>query len=408
MNSIDTYTSVAGGVAAPAGFTASGVAAAVKEGSTKKDCALIVSEGPATVAGTFTTNVMKAPPVQWNTEICADTGAARAVFINSGNANAATGAQGYEDSRATAARVAAGLDLAEREVCVCSTGVIGEPLPMDRIANGVDRGLGALSRDGSSDAAHAIMTTDTVPKEAAIEVPLSTGLVHIGAIAKGSGMIAPNMATMICIMTTDAAVDAAPLNELLHDAVNVSFNRMCIDNDMSTSDTVLCFANGQADAPKIEPGSDDWTVFSEALTALAIEMAQRLVRDGEGASKFVEIAVSGAPSDDDAKTIARAVAVSQLCKTAFFGEDPNWGRIACAAGYAGVPFDPEHLAIWLGDVQLVADGGSTNYAETDAAAVMQQPEFRIRVDVGDGAGSAVFWTSDLSHDYVTINADYRT
>ena len=399
-------TPIAGGVTAPKGYRAAGVLAGIKQGATKRDCALVVSDSPAAVAGMFTRNLLKAPPVQWCEDVCRR-GAARAAFINSGNANAATGERGFADARRTAEWLAGGLGFPAEEICVSSTGVIGVPLPMDRIEQGVAACIGALSADGNDDAAEAIMTTDTVPKTRAVEVPLSTGTIRIGAMAKGSGMIAPNMATMICIITTDAAIELAALSAVLRPAVTESFNRICVDNDMSTSDTVLCFANG-ASGVTIQSGSEDFETFAQALAELCRHMAQWLVRDGEGATKFVEIAVEGAASGEDAARIARAVGASQLCKTAFFGEDPNWGRFACAAGYAGAAFDPAQLAIWLDDVQLMADGLAADYREEDAAAVMKQQEFRIRIAVGSGPGEAVFWTSDLSHDYVSINADYRT
>ncbi|MDQ1255450.1 MAG: Arginine biosynthesis bifunctional protein ArgJ [Candidatus Hydrogenedentes bacterium] len=397
---------IEGGVTTPKGFRAAGVSAAIKPNSTKRDCALIASDATASVAGTFTTNLFKAPPVQWNEYVCT-LGRARAVFVNSGNANACTGDPGYADARTTAGWVAQGLDAAEDEVCICSTGVIGVRLPMQRIETGVRQCLESLSKDGGGDAARAIMTTDTVPKEAAFELELDGKIVRLGAIAKGAGMISPNMATMICVVTTDAAVEPPVLSRLLKQAVHVSFNRVCVDNDMSTSDTLLCLANGQSGVA-VTPDSAACAVFAEALTALCQKMAQWLVRDGEGATKFVEIAVSGAANDEDAKTIARSIAVSQLCKTAFFGQDPNWGRFACAAGYAGVPFDVTEFQLWIEDVQLVKDGQVAEYLEADAAACMLKPEFRIRLSVGGGPGSAVYWTSDLSHDYVTINADYRT
>ena len=398
---------IEGGVTAPKGFRASGVAAGIKPGSTKKDCALIISDLPANVAGAFTTNRFKAPPVKWCEAACAR-GVARAIFANSGNANAATGDQGYANARATAEQVARGLNLPAEQVCVLSTGVIGVQLPMDRIANGVRGCLEALSPTGSADAARAIMTTDTVPKEMAIEAPLGDGAVRIGAIAKGSGMIAPNMATMHCIITTDAAIESKTLADLLRRAVGVSFNQMCIDNDMSTSDSVICLANGASDVPMLDPATDDFAAFGVALIDVCQEMAKALVRDGEGASKFVEIVVTGAADDREARAIARSIATSQLCKTAFFGQDPNWGRIACAAGYAGVPFETEQISIWIDDVQVMSGGMPARYKEEDAAARMLKPEFCIRVRVGDGPGTSVFWTSDLSHKYVEINADYRT
>ncbi|HEO72158.1 MAG TPA: bifunctional glutamate N-acetyltransferase/amino-acid acetyltransferase ArgJ [Candidatus Hydrogenedentes bacterium] len=402
MNWID------GGVTAPRGFRASGVSAGIKPRSTKRDCALVVSDAPASVAGTFTTNIFKSPPVEWSERVCRQHGHAQAVFINSGNANACTGDPGRADCRTTAEWIAAGLGIATENVCLASTGVIGVPLPMERIEAGVRGCVTALSEDGSHDAAQAIMTTDTVPKEAAIEVELGGLTVRLGAIAKGAGMIAPNMATMICIITTDAAMAPAPLADALKRAVTVSFNRICVDNDMSTSDTVLCLANGRAGGAPVEGDAGERRRFEKALTTLCQHMAQWLVRDGEGVTKFVTIHVEGAPSDEDAKTVARAVAASQLCKTAFFGQDPNWGRFACAAGYAGVAFEPEHFDLWLDDVQLVEAGQVAVYEESDAAACMQRPEFCLRLRIGDGPGRAVYWTSDLSHGYVSINADYRT
>ncbi len=402
MNAIE------GGVTAAKGFRASGVTGHIKgPDSEKKDCALIVSSVPAAVAGTFTTNRVKAPPVSHSESVCSG-GRAQAVFINSGNANACTGGGGIEDVDTTARQVAQGLGIAPDLVCIASTGVIGVRLPMDRILQGVDDCVSALREEGSGDAALAIMTTDTVPKERAVEVALGGGTVRLGGIAKGSGMISPHMATMICILTTDAAIEQTALQGLLRECVAASFNCMCIDNDMSTSDTVLCFANGQAELPSLEPGTADYDTFAEALKGLCTGLAKDLVRDGEGASKFIEIQVDGAGNDDDAKTIARSIAASQLCKTAFFGEDPNWGRIACAAGYAGVAFSQEQLSVWIGPVAVVRDGVPTDFSEAAAAAHMQQRDVTVRVSIGEGPGRAVFWTSDLSHEYVTINADYRT
>ena len=397
-----------GGVCAPKGFRASGVAAGIKEGSTKMDCALIVSDNPCAVSGMFTTNVMKAPPVYRNQEVC-EGGTARAVFLNSGNANAATGVRGHRDVATTVDKVAKVLGIAPEEVCVCSTGVIGVPLPMDRIAKGIDACFDALSADGSFDAATAIMTTDTEPKSYAIEVELSSGTVRLGAIAKGSGMILPNMATMICVITTDAAFESADdLRSLVADAVGHSFNQIGVDNDMSTSDTILVLANGASNMGPLVPGGEDYEVFGAALRDISQHMAKWLVRDGEGATKFVEIRVSGTGTDEEAKSIARAIGNSQLCKTAFFGEDPNWGRFACAAGYAGVAFDPGALDICLDDLKICDGGLVADYEENDAAAIMKRPEFSISVSVGSGIGAAVFWTSDLSHGYVSINADYRS
>jgi glutamate N-acetyltransferase/amino-acid N-acetyltransferase len=394
-----------GGVTAPKGFKATGVAAGIRK-KDRRDCALIVSDVEATVAGTFTKNLLKAPPVEWDEQVCRG-GKARAVFINSGNANACTGEGGRQDVRQTAEWVAQAVGCPVEQAAICSTGVIGVRLPMPAVALGVTEAAACLSVNGSSGAAAAIMTTDLVAKETALEIQLSGGTVRLGAIAKGSGMIAPNMATMICIITTDAAIAPDLLQHCLNSAVEVSFNRICVDNDMSTSDTVLCLANGQSGAA-VEADTNDFRTFADAVTVICRDMAKRIVKDGEGATKFVEILVTGAPDNAAAVTVARAIAQSQLCKTAFFGQDPNWGRIVCAAGYSGVSFDPDKMALWLNDVQLVKQGMPADYQEKDAAAVMQQPEFQIRIDLGAGAGDAFYWTSDLSHDYVSINADYRT
>lgn len=398
---------IEGGVTAAAGFKASGVYAGIKKNPTKLDCALIVSTSDCAVAGVFTKNLMKSPPVFWNIDVCSH-GASRAVFINSGNANAATGQRGHDDVKAMAQMVANGAPYGFEEVCICSTGVIGVPLPMEKIENGIDDCIDKLSEHGSPYAAKAILTTDTVIKERAVEIELGGKPVRLGAIAKGSGMMLPNMATMICIMTTDANIPAPLLQRLLKSAVDVSFNQIGIDNDMSTSDTVLLYANGESSAPELAHDSEDYTTFLDALTALCQATAKDLVKDGEGVTKFVEISVTGTQTDDDAKIIARSIGNSQLCKTAFFGQDPNWGRFACATGYAGVNFRPEDLTIALDDVVLCKEGQIANYREEDAAAVMRLPEFTIHVSVGRGKGSGVFWTSDLSHDYVSINADYRS
>lgn len=402
MNQID------GGVCAPKGFQAAGVAGHIKgPQSTKKDCALVVSDAPAAAAGTFTTNVVKAAPVLWCREVCR-AGRARAVFINSGNANACTGERGAEDVRETARRVAAGLCIPEEEVLIASTGVIGVPLPMERIRDGVDGCLGSLSPGGNSDAARAIMTTDTVPKETAVELAQGRGTIRIGAMAKGAGMIAPNMATMICVITTDAAIAAVDLQGLLRECVKHTFNRICVDNDMSTNDTVLCLANGRAGLAALKTGTEDCEAFAHALRQVCGQMARALVQDGEGATKFVEVRVEGAHNDEEARRIARSIAMSQLCKTAFYGSDPNWGRIACAAGYSGAAFEPARLDIWIGDLQVLTHGLPAVYEEAAAAERMRGREISIRVSVGDGPGTCIYWTSDLSKDYVSINADYRS
>jgi len=401
------FKEIDGGVCAPAGFLASGVAAGIKKpGSPKLDCALVVSDRTATAAGAFTKNVLKSPPTKWTEGVCIR-GEARAVFLNSGNANAVTGTKGAEDAQRIAECVSGPLGFPITQVAVLSTGVIGVLLPMDRVEQGIANCIPALSTSGAADAATAIMTTDLVKKEMALEVPLSGGTVRIGAMAKGSGMIRPDMATMFCIITSDAQIDADVLKPMIRTCVEASFNSICVDNDMSTSDAVVCLCNG-ASGVAVQPGTADADLFESALRRVCIHMAQWLVRDGEGATKFVEINVSGAETDVDAKTMARSVAESQLCKTAFAGEDANWGRIACAVGYAGVGFEPERLCVSIGGLEVLYEGLPTGYAEAEAAAIMKQHDIRIDIKVGDGPGKATFWTSDLTHQYVSINADYRT
>lgn len=396
------------GICAPAGFRAGAAAAGIKKpGTTRLDCALIVSDRPAAVAGVFTTNRVFAAPVRYCREVCAH-GSARAIFANSGNANACTGEQGYEDVVATAGLAAELLNISPGEVCVSSTGVIGVPMPVDRLSAGVRGCAAALCETGSADAARAIMTTDTVPKEAAVEVPVEGGAVRIGGIAKGAGMIAPNMATMLCFLTTDAVIDPSNLQMLLREAADQSFNCMCIDNDMSTNDTLLCLANGASGAAELLPGTESFARFGAALNGLCAEIARALVRDGEGATKFVEIEVTGAADVAAARRVARSVAQSQLCKTAFYGQDANWGRIACAAGYSGVDFDPALLNVHIQGMQVLERGRPTGYSEEEIQQRMRDPELSVCIDLQSGPGSAVFWTSDLSLDYVRINADYRT
>lgn len=407
MSIESNFKEIDGGVCAPAGFIASGVAAGIKKpGSPKLDCALVVSDRVAATAGAFTRNVLKSPPTKWTEGVCIR-GESRAVFLNSGNANAVTGQKGMEDTQRIAECVSAALDCPITQVSVLSTGVIGVLLPMDRIEQGIAGCVPALSTSGAVDAATAIMTTDLVRKDMALEVQLSGGTVRIGAMAKGSGMIRPDMATMFCIITSDAAIEAEVLKPMIKDCVDASFNSICVDNDMSTSDAVVCLCNG-ASGVKVLPGTEDAKVFQAALQRVCIHMAQWLVRDGEGATKFVEINVVGTETNEQAKTMARSVAQSQLCKTAFAGEDANWGRIACAVGYAGVGFQPERLCVSIGGLEVLYEGLPTGYAEADAAAIMKQHDIKIDIRVGDGPGQATFWTSDLTHQYVSINADYRT
>jgi glutamate N-acetyltransferase / amino-acid N-acetyltransferase len=410
-----------GTVATPQGFRATAVAAQIKYPD-RPDLALIVSERPCAAAGLFTTNQVAAAPVAVDREtLRANDSHIRAVLINSGNANAATGQVGLEDARASQRLVAGALGCAADEVLVMSTGVIGVPLPMERLAAGiavageeVNRGEAENAEEGEAGGlavARAIMTTDTRPKHLAVRAHLTGGAVTIGGMAKGAGMIHPNMATMLSLITTDAAIAPDVLRGLLETAVAHSFNRISIDGDTSTNDTVLLLANGASGV-----AVDDHTsriAFSEALNWLCAQLARMIVKDGEGVTKFVEIQVCGAQSRADAHAIANTIATSPLVKTAFAGSDPNWGRILAAAGRAGVSFDQHRVSLSIGthqsdELTLLRWGDVMNYREEDAAAIFARPELRIRLELGAGDADETVWTCDLSHDYVSINADYRT
>ena len=369
--------------------------------------ALVVSDRPATVAGVFTTNRFSAAPVIYNREIAAS-GSARAVIVNSGNANACTGEQGLADVHRTAETVAGAMDVVRQEIVVCSTGVIGQRLPVVKICDAVAGLVEGLSRDGGGRAAEAIMTTDTVPKETAVRLEIGGVTVTVGGMTKGSGMIAPNMATMLAFITTDAAIESAPLDDALRAAVNRSFNCISVDGDSSTNDSVVVLANGAAGGDVIVPGSADYDRFSEALDRVCRDLALMLLRDGEGVTKVIEVHVTGARDGEDARRVARAVGESLLVKTAMFGGDANWGRIACAVGYSGANFDPVGVVIHIGDVEVMRGGEVASYREADAAAVVEQSEVPIRIEFGIGDGEATFWSCDLTYDYVKINADYRT
>ncbi len=396
------------------GFTVAGVPAGIRK-SGRRDMALIASAVPCAAAGVFTTNQVKAAPVLLDqTHLAANPAGMRAIVVNSGVANACTGAQGLADAAASAALVAAALGCRAEDVFVLSTGVIGVPLPMERIAAGISALAGNLAPDGWAAAADAILTTDTVPKTASVRVQTPDGDYTIAAIAKGAGMIAPNMATMLAVIATDAALSPAALQAALSAASRLSFNRIVVDGDMSTNDTVLALANG-ASGVTVTDG-DGLAAFQAALTAVCTELAKDIVMDGEGATRFITLHVSGAPDEEAARQVAMAIATSPLVKTAFYGGDANWGRILAAAGRAGVLLDAGRLALWIAPgesdcadgLQLVADGSPTAYSEDAAAAIMAAPEVSARLDLGLGAASCTVWTCDLSHDYVSINGHYRT
>lgn len=396
----------AGGCTSAKGFRACGVAAGIK--ADRADMAMLVSDLPCTSAGIFTSNRVAAAPVVLDRERLTN-GPCRAVVVNAGCANACTGPEGFADAVEMGRLAAEALDLPEETVLVSSTGTIGRRLPMDRIAEGIQLCQQALKPDGGMDAAYAIMTTDTVPKSAALSVEIGGRTVTIGGMCKGSGMICPNLATMLAYVTTDAAVERNALHSALTKAASKSFNRITVDGDESTNDTLLIFANGASGGEELTTSHRDFPTFVDALTELAQTLAFKIVEDGEGATKFVTIAVDGAATGADALLVARAVANSPLVKTACFGADPNWGRVICAVGYSGAAVDDRRVQIYFDDV-CVYDKGSIADAAVNAslAEVMAQRAFTIRVNLNLGTGGDAVYTSDFSYDYVKINSEYTT
>lgn len=400
-----------GTVTSPLGFLAAAAAAGLK-GKEQLDVAIVFSEKTCTTAAMFTQNQVVAAPVIVDRETLArDNRIIRAVVANAKNANACTGQPGISNARRTQAVAARALTCAPEQVLVLSTGVIGVQLPMEKLEVGIRTAVPRLSAENGRAAAEAIMTTDTVPKHLSVTVDMPEGQITIGGMAKGAGMIHPNMATMLAVLTTDARIEPPLLQEMLETAVNQSFNRISIDGDTSTNDTILLLANGASEIPVTNGESQ--ARFCAALDYLCRELAQMIVKDGEGATKFVEVQVSGARTKAEAHQIANTIATSPLVKTAFAGSDPNWGRILAAAGRAGVPLDQERLKLWIGitqadELQLVAAGTPTQYKEADAAAIFAEPAFKLRLDLGLGDGATAVWTSDLTHAYITINADYRS
>jgi glutamate N-acetyltransferase/amino-acid N-acetyltransferase len=396
------------------GFRAAGVACGLKE-SGQLDLALVACERPATAAGMFTTNAFRAAPVLYDAELLSHSHSAiQGVVVNAGNANACTGEQGARDAGEMARLAEAALGLPPGSVLVMSTGVIGHPMPMERVVAGIRMAAASLSPRGGADAARAIMTTDLVPKEALVQVEIGGRLISIGGMAKGSGMIHPSLAlpgphaTMLSLMVTDAAVSPEALNTALERAVAASFNRISVDGDTSTNDTVLLLASGGAGNSPLELASDGYQQFEAALTGVCVSLAKQIARDGEGATRLVEIVVQGAASDAEAEQAAKTVATSPLVKTAVFGADPNWGRVLAAIGRSGVQVDPARVSLWLGEVQLVAGGEPLPFDAAAARAALKAPEVRFTADLGLGPGQATVWTCDLSYRYVEINAEYHT
>lgn len=394
------------GVTFAKGFTAAGVKAGIKK-SGNLDVAVIYTKTQAVVAGTFTQNKVAAAPVYVSKEVVA-TGTAHAIVANAGCANACTGQQGLDDAHKMAQIAADELGVNADDVIVGSTGVIGVNLPMDKLEAGIKDAVANLSADGSDNAGRAIITTDTHSKSVTCEFELSGKTVRMGAIAKGSGMIRPNMATMLCYITTDIAIDQALLQKAVSGCVEKSFNMISVDGDMSTNDMVIVLANGEANNAKITAENADYQIFFDKLMMLCIELAKQIAADGEGASKFLTINVKGAKSFAEAKTVGMAIANSPLVKTAFFGEDPNWGRVICAVGYSGADMVPEKTVVKFGGITIFANGTGATYDEKALAHVMKQKDIVIDIELNMGQEDATVWSCDLSYEYVKINGEYHT
>lgn len=395
-----------GSVTSPRGFTAAAVAAEIKYIG-RNDLAVVYSKVPAQAAAVYTLNRFKAAPLQV-TEQNISNGIAQAIVVNSGIANAGMGAEGMRLAREMSDCAAEALQIDKTNVIVASTGVIGMPLPMDKVKTGIQKVSQALYADGGHDAAKAIMTTDTVCKEMAVQLRIDGKVVTIGAMAKGSGMIHPNMATMLGFITTDVNIDNKALQAAFKSNIDDSFNMVSVDGDTSTNDMVAILANGQAGNAVLTEESPDFPAFKQALREICIEMAQKIAGDGEGATKLVECTVTGATTKEDARLAAKAIIASSLVKTAIYGNDANWGRIACAAGYSGAQFDPDRVNIFIGDVQVAQNGMGLAFDETKATEVLKQKKVTILVQFNLGVEEATAWGCDLTYDYVSINADYRS
>jgi len=403
---VDIAWKLSGGVTAAAGFQAGTASAGIKY-KARKDIAVIYSIVPAVAAGVFTTNRVKAAPVLVSMERL-DGGKVQAIVVNSGNANACNGEQGMDDALSMAAAAAAAIGIPEKHVLVASTGVIGQKMPMDKVLPGILQAVGDLSAVGGAKAAEAIMTTDTFPKEAARQTVVGGKTVTVGGMAKGAGMIHPDMATLLCFLTTDAAVSPACLRRALQHAVSCSFNMVTVDRDTSTNDMAIILANGLAGNPEIDGEGDDYVLFRDALTDVCVSLAMDIARDGEGATKLIQVEVRNALTLEDARLAARAVAGSNLVKAAIFGRDANWGRVLCAAGYSGADFDPGRVDIFLGDEQVAQNGCSLKFSEERALEVLNKDTVRVVLDFNAGDSNATAWGCDLTYDYVRINGDYRT
>lgn len=404
---------IEGGVTAAKGFQAAAAAAEIKyKGRT--DMAMIYSEKPCRAAGTFTTNVVKAAPVKWDQEIVYHQPFAQAIICNSGIANACTGAEGYQYCKETAEAASEALGIPSDSVLVASTGVIGMQLPIQRIAAGVKAMAPILSPEleAGSQAARAIMTTDTVKKEIAVEVEIGGKTVTLGGMCKGSGMIHPNMCTMLSFLTTDASISRELLQEALSENIKDTYNMVSVDGDTSTNDTVLLLANGMAENPEITEKGPDYEAFCQALNHVNTYLCKKIAGDGEGATALFEVTIVGAESKAQAVTLAKSVVTSSLTKAMIFGHDANAGRILCAMGYSGAQFDPERVDLYFrskaGTIKIYEDGVSTGYNEEEATRILSEPEVTAIADVKMGDATATAWGCDLTYDYIKINADYRS
>lgn len=402
-----------GGVTAPKGFEAAGAEAGIKY-KNRKDMAMIYSRKPCVLAATFTTNVVKAAPVLWDKRIVEESAFGQAVVVNAGIANACTGKEGLDYCSQTAKKAARVLNIPEDSVLVASTGVIGMQLPIDRIEAGVEKLARAKAEtlDAGTQAAEAIMTTDTRSKQAAVEIEVGGTTVTLGGMCKGSGMIHPNMCTMLGFVTTDAVISKELLTKALKEDVIDTFNMISVDGDTSTNDTLLLMANGMAENPEIKEGTPEYAAFKEALHYINETLAKMMAGDGEGATALLETKVIGADTKENARILSKSVVCSSLVKAMIYGHDANAGRILCALGYSGVDFEPEKIDLYFessaGRIKIYEDGVSTGYDEGEATKILSQPEVTIIADMKQGKESATAWGCDLTYDYVKINADYRS
>jgi glutamate N-acetyltransferase/amino-acid N-acetyltransferase len=402
-----------GGVTAAKGFQAAGIYAGIKKNN-KSDMAMVYSEVPCIAAGTFTTNLVKAAPVKWDQKVVKESDSAQAIVVNSGVANACTGEEGYQSCMDMAKKAGEVLSIPQDAVLVASTGVIGKQLPMDIILNGIEKlkdALGDKLSDGTA-AAEAIMTTDTISKQTAFEFEIGGKKVVLGGMCKGSGMIHPNMATMLCFITTDIAIEKSLLQEALSEVVKDTFNMISVDGDTSTNDSVLLLANGRAENELIREKGNEYEVFKEVLNKVMTSLSKKIAGDGEGATALLEVKVVNAKTKEQAIVLSKSVITSNLTKAAIFGHDANWGRILCAMGYSGAEFQPDKTDIYFesaaGCLQVVKNGMATDYSEGYATKILSEAEVFVIVDIKEGEEMAIAWGCDLTYDYVKINADYRS